>query len=85
MLPGFAATACGCTVGHEESAKVRRGGQSGTASCEKGTRPVQQAHQPPAEHKRCTVKEDVAFVPAPEGLPWLGDHRHQASWTPGPE
>lgn len=76
MLPGFAATACGCTVGHEESAKVRR---------EKGTRPVQQAHQPPAEHKRCTVKEDVAFVSAPEGLPWLGDHRRQARWTPGPE
>lgn len=65
MLPGFAATACGCTVGHEEGAKVRRGGQSGTADREKGTRPVQRAHQSPAGHKRCTVKEDVVLF-----LPW---------------
>ena len=64
MLPGFAATACGCTVGHEEGAKVRRGGQSGTADREKGTRPVQRAHQSPSGHKRCTVKEDVVlFLP----------------------
>ena len=65
MLPGFAATACGCTVGHEEGAKLRHGGPSGTAGHEKGTRPVQRARQSPAEHKHCTVKEDVALF-----LPW---------------
>ena len=65
MLPGFAATACGCTVGHKEGAKLRHGGPSGTAGHEKGTRPVQRARQSPAEHKHCTVKEDVALF-----LPW---------------
>nr|XP_014335148.1 PREDICTED: probable palmitoyltransferase ZDHHC14 [Bos mutus] len=56
-------TAC-WILGHEEGAKVRRGGQSGTADREKGTRPVQRAHQSPAGHKRCTVKEDVVlFLP----------------------